>query len=297
MSPDNPGKIGLIAGGGQFPALFARKAVAKGYQVIAAGFYSETDAALADEVHAYQWLYLGQVNKLLKHFKTHGVKEAVMLGSIQKANIFKDIRPDFKALSFIARNSFTHDDSVLTAFANLMAKEGIEMRASTFLLPELISPKGCWTRRKPDRADKKDILQGWRLAKEIGRLDIGQCLVISNGTVLAVEAIDGTDATIERGGRLARGNGAVVIKLTKPTQDLRFDLPSTGAATIETMHRSGATVLALEADKSLSFDREEMIRLADQYKICIIAIDPDDMPGQENHKADTAPKAPPDSLK
>lgn len=276
MSPDRTKKIGLIAGGGQFPLLFAQKAAQSGYTVVAAGFQSETDDALLEIVPEFKWLYLGQLNKLLKYFKGHGVTEAVMLGSIRKTNIFKDIRPDFKTLSFIAKTARTHDDSVLTAFADLMEKEGITMRASTFLLPELISPQGCWTRRKPDRAELKDIRQGWRIAREIGRLDIGQCLVISNGTVLAVEAIDGTDATIERGGRLAMNNGAVVVKLSKPAQDLRFDLPSSGAATIETMHRAGATVLALEAGKSLSFDREEMVRLADQYKICIIAFDPGD---------------------
>ncbi|HCY87786.1 MAG TPA: DUF1009 domain-containing protein, partial [Desulfobacteraceae bacterium] len=185
---------------------------------------------------------------------------------------------DFKALAFIAKTARTHDDSILTSFANLLEEEGIQLRPSTFLLPELISPAGCWTRRKPDKAETRDIRQGWHLAKAVGKLDIGQCLVISNGTVLAVEAIDGTDATILRGGKLSHGNGAVVVKLSKPTQDLRFDLPSSGCETIETMHRSGATVLALEAGRSLSFDREEMIRLADRYKISIIALTDDDIP-------------------
>jgi len=277
VSPASPKHIGLIAGGGQFPGLFASKADKAGYRVITAGFRSETDPDLANHVHAFKWLYLGQVRKLVKYFKANGVTEAVMLGSINKANIFKDIRPDLKALSFIAKTAWTHDDSVLTSFADLMEQEGISMRSSTFLLPELISPKGCWTKRQPDRADKKDIVQGWHLAKEIGRLDIGQCLVISNGTVLAVEAIDGTDSTIERGGHLSMDNGAVVIKLSKPIQDLRFDLPSTGAATIESMHRAGATVLALEAGRSLSFDREEMIRLANLYHICIVAVDSEEM--------------------
>jgi len=281
VSPVKPGHIGLIAGGGQFPALFACKASKAGYRVITAGFRSETDPGLVNHVHLFKWFYLGQVRKLVKYFKENNVTEAVMLGSINKANIFKDIRPDLKALSFIAKTAWTHDDSVLTSFADLMENEGITMRSSTFLLPKLISPKGCWTQRQPDKADKKDMAQGWHLAKEIGRLDIGQCLVLSNGTVLAVEAIDGTDATIERGGRLAMGNGAVVIKLSKPSQDLRFDLPATGAATIEAMHRAGATVLALEAGRSLSFDREEMIRLADRYNICIVGVDPGQMrPGQ-----------------
>lgn len=278
MLPDNRAPIGLIAGGGQFPLLFTRKASAAGYRVVAVGYPSETNPELEREADTFKWLYLGQLNKLIKYFKANGVTQAVMLGSVQKANIFKDVRPDFKALAFIAKTSLIHDDFILSSFADLMEKEGIEMKASTFLLPELISPKGCWTKRKPDKAEAGDITQGWKLAKEIGRLDIGQCLVISNGTVLAVEAIDGTDATIERGGQLALGNGAVVVKLSKPTQDLRFDLPSTGAATIETMHRSGATVLAVEAGKSLSFDREEMIRLADQYKIAIVGIDPEDLP-------------------
>jgi len=146
------------------------------------------------------------------------------------------------------------------------------------LLPELISPKGCWTRRKPDRSEKKDIYQGWKLAKAIGKLDIGQCIVISNGTVLAVEAIDGTDATIQRGAGLAPGAGAVVVKLSKPGQDLRFDLPSSGCATIQTMKESGASVLVLEANFSIAFDREEMIRLADDHGISIIALTDEDIP-------------------
>ena len=263
-------KIGLIAGGGKFPLLFSKKAVKKGYQVFAVGFNSETDKSLADHVEQLEWLYLGQVSKLIKYFRTHGITRAVMLGSIQKTSIFKDIRPDFKALSFIAQTARTHDDSVLTAFANLLLKQGIEILPSTFLLPELISPKGCWTKRKPDKAETDDIVQGWKLAKQIGQLDIGQCIVISNGTVLAVEAIDGTDATIKRGAGLSHGNGAVVIKLSKPSQDLRFDLPSTGCQTIEQMHASGATVLALEADKSIAFDRDEMIALADAYGISVV---------------------------
>ncbi len=275
ISPAGP--IGLIAGGGQFPRLFTEKAQSKGYKVIAAGFRSETDPLLESIVDEFKWLYLGQVNKLLKYFRHHGVTQAVMLGTINKTNIFKDIRPDFKALAFIAKTARTHDDTVLSSFADLMAKEGVALLPSTYMLPELISPRGCWTKRKPDTAQKKDIDQGWRLAKAVGKLDIGQCLVISNGTVLAVEAIDGTDATILRGGKLSMGNGAVVIKLSKPNQDLRFDLPSSGCTTIETMHKAGADVLVLEAGKSLSFDRGQMISLADQYKISILALSDEDI--------------------
>ncbi|MFH2093950.1 MAG: UDP-2,3-diacylglucosamine diphosphatase LpxI [Pseudomonadota bacterium] len=270
-------KIGLIAGGGQFPSLFSKKAAQKGYQVFAVGFNGETDQDLNKVVQGITWLYLGQISKMIKYFKQHNICEAVMLGSVRKTNIFTNIRPDLKALSFIAKNTRTHDDSVLTAFADLMLKQGIKILPSTFLLPELISPKGCWTKRKPDKAEIKDICQGWKIAKEIGRLDIGQCVVISNGTILAVEAIDGTDETIRRGGRLASKNGAIVIKRSKPNQDLRFDLPSSGCQTIQTMYESGATVLVLEAEKSLSFDREQMIELADQYHISIFGYADEDL--------------------
>ncbi|MBT3176142.1 MAG: UDP-2,3-diacylglucosamine diphosphatase LpxI [Desulfobacula sp.] len=270
-------RIGLIAGGGQFPLLFSKKALKKGYKVFAVGFHSETDKILANYVETLKLLYLGQISKLIKYFRQHNITHVVMLGSIKKTNIFKDIRPDFKALSFIAKTSRTHDNSVLTSFADLLANEGIKILPSTFLLPELISPKGCWTKRKPDKAEKKDILQGWKIAKTIGDLDIGQCVIISNGTIIAVEAIEGTDAAIKRGGLLSDKNGAVVIKLSKPIQDLRFDLPSTGCDTIETMHESGACVLVLEAEKSLAFDREEMIRLANKYNISILAYTEDDI--------------------
>ncbi len=270
-------KIGLIAGAGQFPILFSEKAAQKGYQVYAIGFNKETDTILAAHVQKLKYIYLGQISKLIKYFKQHQITQVVMLGAISKINIFKNIRPDFKALSFIAKTARTHDDSILTSFANLLLKEGIEILPSTFLLPELLSPEGCWTRTKPDIAQKKDIAQGWEIAKQIGKLDIGQCIVICNGTVLAIEAIEGTDATIKRGGRLSKKNGAVVVKLSKPAQDLRFDLPSSGIQTIETMHESGARILVLEAKKSISFDRDEMIALANQYNISILALTDDDI--------------------
>jgi len=263
-------KIGLIAGGGQFPVMFSQKAATRGYQVCAAGFKNETDKNLSNYVECMEWLYLGQISKLIRFFKKHGIDQAVMLGNISKTNIFKDIRPDFKALSFIAKSGLTHDDSILTSFADLLLKEGIKILPSTFLLPELIAPEGCWTKRKPDRAEKKDIELGWKIAKKIGSLDIGQCIVISNGTILAVEAIEGTDETILRGARLAHGSSPVVIKVLKPSQDQRFDLPSSGTETIEIMHRSGAGVLVVEAGRSIVFDRSQMIERADQYKISIV---------------------------
>ena len=270
--------IGLIAGGGQFPSLFTQRAKEKGYRVIAAGFRSDTDQNLPSLVHEFQWLHIGQINKLLKFFRRHGVTQAVMLGSIEKATALKNVRPDLKALAFIAKTKKTLDDSLLSSFAALMEQEGIEIKASTFLLPELLSPSGCWTQKQPDKNQMSDIHQGWKLAKAIGDLDIGQCIVINNGSVLAVEAIDGTDATIRRGGGLSRGQGAVLVKLSKPHQDLRFDVPASGCTTIDTMVESGVNVLALEAEKSLSFDREAMIQKADENGICIVALTDGDIP-------------------
>ena len=252
--------------------LFAQKAGQRGIKVHAAAYTNEADAELADAVSSIQWLHLGQVTKLLKYFRKHGVTRAVMLGTVKKTRIFSDIRPDLKALTFIAAMGHTHDDGILSSFADLLEKEGVTICPSTFLLPDLLSPRGCWTRKKPGRAARKDIEVGWRVARGIGHMDIGQCVVVSNGTVLAVEAADGTDATIRRGGSLSSG-GAVVVKLAKPQQDLRFDLPASGVETIRAMAESGVDVLVLEARKSLSFDRTQMIRMADEMGISIVAMD------------------------
>ena len=270
-------KIGLIAGGGQFPLIFATKARTNGYQVVAAAYRNEADPSLERVVDAQEWFHLGQVKRLLRFFNRHGVTQAVMLGTIQKTRLFTDVKPDIKALSMVASMRHTHDDGILRAFARLLEKEGIHVRASTFLLPELLAPAGIWTRRKPSRAERKDMVLGWQIAKEIGRLDIGQCIVVGGGSVLAVEAIDGTDATIVRGGHLGRGE-AVVVKVCKPNQDTRFDIPAIGVTTIETMQAAGARALAVEAGSAVAFDREEMIDVADRYGMAVVALSGADDP-------------------
>ena len=263
--------VGLIAGGGQFPLLFARAAADQGIAVHAAAYVNEADPELASHVASLVQLHLGQVNRLLKFFKARGITRAVMLGTVRKTRMFTDIKPDLKALAFMAGMKHTHDDTILTAFADLLEKEGITICPSTFLLPHLISPQGCWTRKKPGRGERRDIEIGWKMAGEIGRLDIGQCVVVAGGTVLAVEGADGTDATIRRGGHLSNGN-AVVVKRSKPVQDLRFDLPASGCDTIRAMAEAGARVLVLEAKKSISFDREKMVAAADRAGIAIVAM-------------------------
>ena len=263
--------IGLIAGSGQFPILFSKAAKSKGHRVFTVAFKHETDPQIEAHVDALDWQHLGQVNRLIRYFKDHQVTDAVMLGAIRKTRMFVDVRPDTKAIALLSQMRTTHDDGLLGAFARVLEKEGIAVRASTFLLPEMLAPEGVWTRRKPGRSDKKDISEGFRLAKEIGRLDIGQCIVIKDGSVLAVEAIDGTDATIRRGGVLGRGD-AVVVKVSKPDQDMRFDVPAVGVETIRTMHEAGAGILVIEAGKAVVFDREEMVRMADRHNIVIVSL-------------------------
>ncbi len=263
--------IGLIAGNGQFPIIFAKAAKAKGLSVYAAAHINEATADLEKEVAAIEWIHVGQIKRIIKFFKAHSVSEAVLIGAITKTRLFTDIRPDTKALALLARMRNTSDDGMLRAFADLMESEGITIRESTFLLPELLAKEGCLTQRKPSKTEKADMEVGWKIAKEIGRLDIGQCVVVAKGSILAVEAIDGSDATILRGGKLGKGH-AVVVKICKPDQDFRFDIPAVGAQTIRTMHEAGAKVLAIEAGKTVVFDQEEMIALANQFGISIVAL-------------------------
>lgn len=264
-------RIGLIAGSGQFPIIFSKKAKSKGFSVYAAAYLNEANQTIQDYVDAVEWVHLGQLKRLINFFKKNNITEAVMMGGIKKTRMFKDVKPDIKLISIIASLKHTHDDGVLSAFANALEKEGIKIKASTFLLPDLLAKEGCWTKRKPSRSERSDIKLGWNLSKEIGRLDIGQCIVVGGGSVLAVEAIDGTDATIQRGGELGEGT-AVVVKVCKPNQDFRFDVPAIGRQTIRTMHEAGARVLVVEAGKAVVFDREEMIDLANRHNISIVAV-------------------------
>lgn len=264
-------RIGLIAGGGQFPIIFSKAAKSKGFVIYAVAHNSETDPGLKEHVDAIEWIHLGQIKRIIKFFKKNDINYAVMMGAITKTKIFSDVRPDTKAISLIVGMGHTHDDGLLRGLVRVLEKEGIKIKASTFLLPELLAQKGCWTKRRPTRSEKNDIELGWRVAKEIGRLDIGQCVVVGGGSILAVEAIDGTDATIMRGGKLGQDT-AVVVKVCKPNQDIRFDIPAIGAQTIKTMHEAGARVLVIEAGKTVVFDREEMIKLANEFGIAIVAM-------------------------
>jgi hypothetical protein len=194
-----------------------------------------------------------------------------MAGTITKRRMFEDIRPDLKGLAIISKLALFHDDGILRAVADELAREGIEIVSSTQYLPELVAPQGCLTKRKPNKSEKEDIDFGFQVAKELGRLDIGQCVVVRKKTILAVEAIEGTDAAIRRGGDLAR-EGAVVVKVSKPHQDLRFDVPAVGLGTVKAMAEVKAAALAVESGKTLLFDKDEMITYADELRIAIVSV-------------------------
>ncbi len=264
-------KIGLIAGSGQFPVVFSKAARSKGFSIYAVAYKGEAGKELETHVDVIEWIYLGQVERLIKFFHKNGIDQAVMLGAIGKTSMFSDVKPDAKAISLITKMADTHDDNLLRVFAGALEEEGICIQASTFLLPDIFAEKGCWTKRMPSEAETADMKLGFSIAKEIGYLDIGQCVVVGGGSVLAVEAIDGTDATIERGGKLGQGH-AVVVKVSKPEQDLRFDVPAVGVQTIETMHGAGSTALAVESGKTIVFDKQEMVRQADQHDITIVGL-------------------------
>ncbi len=262
-------RIGLIAGNGRFPIIFAENARKLGYAVSAVAHEGETEPELERHVERIHWVKIGQFNKLIEALKGDGISQAVMLGGIRKTHVFTTMRPDFRALALAARLVNLKDDEILRAVAEEIEKEGIQIRESTFGLSGILVEPGTLTSREPSKKEWDDIRYGWEIGKQIGAMDIGQCVVVKDRVIVAVEAVEGTDGAIRRGGELAHG-GAVVVKRCKPQQDLRFDLPAVGPRTIETMESVKASVLALEAGRSILLDREATIEKANRAGIAII---------------------------
>ena len=258
----NGERIGLIAGNGRFPIIFADNARKLGYHVSAVAHEGETEPELAGHVDRIHWIKIGQLNKLIKAFKEDKVHQAVMLGGIKKTHVFTTVRPDFRTLAMATRLALWKDDDILREFAKELEREGIAICESTFGLEGILVEEGTLTARTPSEKEWEDIRYGWDVAHEIGRLDIGQCVVIKDRVVVAVEAVEGTDGAIKRGGDLAK-EGAVVVKRSKPQQDMRFDLPAVGPRTIEVMASVKASVLAIEAGRTILLDREIMLEKAD----------------------------------
>ncbi len=264
-------RIGLIAGNGRFPIIFADNARKLGYHVSAVAHEGETEPELAGHVDRIHWIKIGQLNKLIKAFKEDGVHQAVMLGGIKKTHVFTTLRPDFRTLALATRVALWKDDDILRELAKELEREGIVICESTFGLEGILVEEGSLTARTPSEKEWEDIRYGWEVAHDIGRLDIGQCVVIKDRVVVAVEAVEGTDGAIKRGGDLAKG-GAVVVKRSKPQQDLRFDLPAVGPRTIEVMASVKASVLAIEAGRTILLDREIMLEKAKSARIAIVGI-------------------------
>ena len=267
-------EIGIIAGGGQFPLLFTQAAQQAGRRVFIAGHRGETDPSLETIADGFCWVKLGQLGKIIKFFKKQGVKEAVFLGAITKTKIFRDIFPDLKGLSLWNKIDVKQDDAILRAIAGELERDGILVLDSTCYLKHLLFPAGIVSKKRPDERQQADIRFGWRMAKALGDLDIGQCVVVRNQTVLAAEAIEGTDAAILRGGSLGKED-VVVVKVRKPGQDFRFDLPAIGTKTIATMAQVKARVLAVEAGQSLLFDPDQVIAHANKAGIIIVGLETD----------------------
>ncbi len=265
-------KIGIIAGGGQFPLLFAEAAKAQGRQVMAAAHKGETWPEIDQVADRVCWVKLGQLGKIISFFNAEQVTEVVLAGTITKTRIFKDVWPDLKGLTLWSRIDIRQDDAILRAVAAVLEEEGIRVLPSTLYLPQLLFPKGVLTKKRPSAEQQEDIRFGWRTARAVGALDIGQCVVVRDRSVLAVEAIEGTDAAIRRGGELGHEQ-AVVVKVRKPNQDFRFDLPAIGLTTIETMRAAKAAVLAVEAGQALLFDCDEVVRQANLAGIIVVGVE------------------------
>ena len=263
--------IGLIAGGRQFPIMIAKGVKDRGYRLVVAGFTGHTNMDVVPYADVWQELKLGKLGKLIDYFKSNGVDKVIMAGTINKPKVMDVRHLDMRAVKLIFRQKNKGDSAILGTLAREFEREGMAVVPAHEYLPDLVMPQGVLTRREPDDREWEDIRFGWKIAKELGRMDIGQCLVLREGIVSAVEALEGTDAAIRRGCELG-GSGCVVIKVFKPGQQEQVDLPSLGLDTIMAMAEGGATCLGVEAGKSLFFDREKAISLAEKSGIAIIGI-------------------------
>lgn len=270
--------IGLIAGAGRFPITFAQKAREVGVPVVCVGVAGMADPALVPVCHRFHWLRRMSLGFVIRAFRQGGVRRWTMAGKFHKHTIYRPWRlwrlwPDWRAIRFwfFRRRADNRDDSILLRLIDEFRAEGMECVSALDLCPELLVRDGVLTRRSPTAAEEADIQFGWGMAKELGRLDIGQSVMIRERTVLAVEAIEGTDRAIQRAGELCGGSRFVVVKVAKPQQDRRFDVPTVGRDTIETMQKAGAKVLAIEAGQTIILDEPETVALADQYGIAVIA--------------------------
>ncbi len=265
--------IGLIAGNGRFPVLFARAARAKGHQVVAVAMRGETEVAIEGEVDALTWVKVGQLGRMIGAFKSAGVTRAAMAGGVRKSRLFENARPDLLGIKLLAQAVVRRDDGLLRAVAREFEKAGITIVDSTLFMPEVLAPAGVLTRAEPTASEWRDLRYGLGIAREVGKLDIGQTVAVREGVVLALEAIEGTDACIRRAGELSRGKGAVIVKVAKPSQDMRFDVPAIGVATLDTLVAAHIRVLGVEAGRTLLLEPERIVGEANQRQLVLVGLD------------------------
>jgi DUF1009 family protein len=277
-------KVGLLAGWGRFPMLFAEAARRQGYAVYGMGILGMASPDLPELCHQYRAAPLARLGRAIRFFKRHRVDHVVMAGKVEKRELFKPHRmlrlvPDMRALHMWFRycRENKKDDTLLLAVIREFERDGISFSSALDFCPELLVKHGFLTRRRPSAAQWKDIRFGWEIAKEMGRLDIGQTVVINDTAVIAVEALEGTDECIRRAGQLCRRGGFSVVKVAKPQQDLRFDVPTIGVQTLQTMREAGGRVLALEAGMTILLDEPQVVDLADKLGIAIVSLKADEL--------------------
>jgi DUF1009 family protein len=279
----NGPKIGLLAGSGRFPLVIADALKRRGYRIAALGIEDHADPALAECCDEFAWMGLAKLGRAIRYFRHRGIQRATMAGKIHKVRLYQPgagLRywPDWRTLRtfwphFIAHRKDRKDDTLLMAVVDTFAQAGITLMPATDFAPDLLVTTGQVTRRGPSAGEWKDIEFGWQLAKELGRLDIGQSVAVKDRTPLAVEAIEGTDECIRRAGALCQAGGFTVVKVAKPQQDMRFDVPTIGIGTIETLAAARAAVLAIEAGRTIVVDRKEVIERANRHGIAIVAVE------------------------
>lgn len=262
-------QYGLIAGNGSFPFLVVEGARKQGVSLVVVAINEETDPKIDEVAENVIWVGIGQLGKMISFLKKHKVEKAIMAGQVKHVQLFSGAMPDLRMVKMLWNLPKRNTDALIGGIADELAKDGIELIDSTFLVQDQLAPAGVLTQRKPTDIELENVEYGRHVASEIARLDLGQTIVVRAKACVAVEAMEGTDATIKRAGELAKGK-LTVVKTAKPDQDMRFDVPVVGVPTIETMIAAGATCLSVTAGKTLIFDREEMISLANRNKIAII---------------------------
>jgi DUF1009 family protein len=265
-------RYGLIAGNGRFPFLVLEGARRRGIEMVVAAIREETAPEIEREARIVRWLSVGQLGRLIDFFHEQGVTHALLAGQVKHVHIFGPALPDWRMLRVLMRVPRRNTNSLIGAVVEELEREGIEVVDSTLFVSELLAPEGVLTARAPSSAEMDDLRYGLEIAREIARLDLGQTLAVKDRAVIAIEAMEGTDATIRRAAALLRGRPFVVIKVARPHQDMRFDIPVIGAPTIHTMRECRATALAITARKTLLMDRDELLALANRHRIAIMAV-------------------------